>query len=143
VAAESVDDHHADFPVDRRRDQEPQFQSARGLIEEIFAAEQLVLVPIDGNDRGFLGERGREVFVTDHAHDPAGAPEKAHQAHADDGDDAPRETAHRSHPTFRAGLFLVESIAQLACVFGIGWHPARAGKKRRELSVNRSGGAMK
>ena len=107
----------------------PNFRPRARLVEQVLRAKQLVLVPVDRNQRRRLGQRRRGVLVADDAHDAAAAPERLHQEHADGRDDLPDEATHRSHPTLRPGLLLIEGVAQSACVFGIGWHPVGAGKR--------------
>ena len=57
LAAETTHDERAEFAIDRGTDQDAQFHAGIALIEQIFGAKQLVLMPVHGNERRRARER--------------------------------------------------------------------------------------
>src|SRR5882672_297058 len=120
--------HRADLAVDRRADEKSHLQGCGALLEEIAPAEELMLVPVAGNERAGLRDRRGEILLPEHARNADGEPPEPDDAEADRHRDLITGSPPERQPPARSRLPLVNRIARLAV--------GRIGHDRAECYAN-------
>ena len=114
IATEPLHDHRAELAVHRWADEPARPEPAGALIDQQLAAEELMLMPITGNQRRSLCECRIEMLEAFDAHAAAQAPVQPDQPECQRHSEAVRKLAARSHASVGARDPPVNRVAQAA-----------------------------
>src|ERR1700733_6268008 len=119
--AQAANQHGTELTVDRGAHQNSRLHAEGADLEHVFAAHQLVLMPVHGNERRCSRDRGTDVFLADNAHHAAPIPDHAHQCQRDRPGELVQPQSPGSQAPARGRLLSVDGVAK-PTLFRFVWH---------------------
>jgi ABC-type nickel/cobalt efflux system permease component RcnA len=108
-------DHRPELAVHRRTDQKADSQPSPLLrLQQVARAEQLVLMPVTGQERRRLSQYRIEMLFADHRHHATAAQPQPHQRQRKRRGGCIQRATHRTHAAGRSRDLAVDGVAQRA-----------------------------